>query len=314
MILCAGEALIDMIPATTVDGDQAFVPRAGGAPFNTAIALARLGENVGFATGLSLDSMGALLLERASDSGVNMDGSVRSQRPTTLAMVTLVNGQAEYSFYDSGSALREIQPGELTLPSPAPAAALFGGICLASEPCGAAFETLFDAARAAGVTILFDPNIRPAFVTDEGNFRARISRMMARSDIVKLSDEDLEWLMGAGDVATHAQAILKLGPSMLCVTQGGNGVTAYLIEKTVSVPAEKVDVIDTVGAGDTFNAGFLAGLSQKNALSRDGVAKLSESTITHALTLGARAAAICVSRAGANPPTLAEVEAHFEAG
>ena len=126
--------------------------------------------------------------------------------------------------------------------------------------------------------------------------------MIAVSDVVKLSDEDLHWLMGAGETAALARAILAQGPKVVIITQGAEGVTGYTAGAEVFVPSEKVTVVDTVGAGDTFNAGFLADLDRTGRLSKPAVAALDPAALTSALSLGARAAAVTVSRAGANPP------------
>ena len=149
---------------------------------------------------------------------------------------------------------------------------------------------------------MIDPNIRPLFISDETRYRARLTRMMAVADIVKLSDEDLDWWNG-GDI----DALLASGPKMLVMTKGPEGAVAIRASGMVSVPATRVDVVDTIGAGDTFNAGFLAGLSDADALSKAALATLSDDTLRNALTLGVQAAGITVSRAGANPPHRSEL-------
>jgi len=301
MILCCGEALIDMLPRTTTLGEPAFAPHAGGAVFNTAIALGRLGAPTGFFSGLSTDLMGEILTTTLTASKVDTSLAARSNRPTTLAFVKLVNGQATYAFYDENTAGRLLSPADLpTLPARVNTL-FFGGISLVNDPAAATYEAL--QARESGTRVtMIDPNIRPGFITDQAPYRARISRMMARSDIVKLSDEDLHWLMGAGDLTRLARQIIATGPRLVFLTEGANGARAVTATQDRFVAAQKVTVADTVGAGDTFNAGVLAALHRAKALHKPALATLPDATLDAALTLGTRAAAVTVSRAGANPP------------
>ncbi|MBJ3761159.1 carbohydrate kinase [Maribius pontilimi] len=305
MILCCGEALIDMLPRETRAGEPAFAPYAGGAVFNTAIASARLGVETGFFSGLSWDLFGKKLVDVLQADGVDVSAAARSHRPTTLAFVTLVDGHATYAFYDENTAGRMLSEDDL--PGTIQAEALFfGGISLVVEPCANTYEALAQR-EAAQRVVMIDPNIRPSFITDEPAYRARLDRMLGIADIVKLSDDDLHWLRGDGDIAALAQGILKQGAKLVCITEGAKGVTGYSARGAVSVPAETVEVVDTVGAGDTFNAGCLAALARAGLLSKAAVADLSDGAIREALTLGAKAAAVTVSRAGANPPTAAEL-------
>jgi fructokinase len=306
MILCAGEALIDMLPRTATTGEPAFAPHAGGAVFNTAIALGRLGAPTGFLSGLSSDLFGDILRAELVASKVDAAPAVVADRPTTLAFVRLVDGQASYAFYDENTAGRMLSPADLPA-LPASVQALFvGGISLVGEPCGSAYEALM--AREAGARVtMIDPNIRPGFIRDEGAYRARIARMIALADLVKLSDEDLHWLEGAGDAAALARGLLAQGPKAVFITEGASGARAITATQNVFLPARRVTVADTVGAGDTFNAGVLAALHAGGRLSKDGVAALTRADLEGALDLGIRAAAVTVSRPGANPPWAHEV-------
>ena len=198
MILACGEALIDMLPRESAAGEAAFAPYAGGAVFNTAIALGRLGVPAGFFSGLSSDLFGDLLRQTLQASRVDYSPAHVSRRPTTLAFVRLTGGHASYTFYDENTAGRMLTPEDL--PEVSAEALFFGGISLVGEPCGSAYEALQVREAAARVTMI-DPNIRPSFIEDEAAYRARVGRMMARADIVKLSDEDLFWLMGQGATA-----------------------------------------------------------------------------------------------------------------
>lgn len=306
MILCCGEALIDMLPRTSTAGEAAFAPHAGGAVFNTAIALGRLGVATGFFSGLSDDFLGQMLTDTLAPAGVDSSLSVRSHRPTTLAFVRLVDGQARYAFYDEGTAGRTLQPADLPdLPAKVQAM-FFGGISLVGDPCGASYEALMLREAPARLTML-DPNIRPGFITDEGGYRARLARMIAVADIVKLSDEDLHWLEGPGEVEALARGIVQRGPKLVLITLGAEGARGVSQTHSVFAPARKVVVADTVGAGDTFNAGAMVALHRAGALTKAALGALSPDHIRAALDLGIAAAAITVSRPGANPPWAAEL-------
>lgn len=301
MILSCGEALIDMLPRQTNQGEFAFAPYPGGAVFNTAIALGRLGTPAGFFSGISTDLFGELLQSALAESHVSTDHAVISDRPTTLAFVKLVDGQASYAFYDENTAGRMLSPDNLPDISGAVQALFFGGISLVSEPCASAYEALMTRQATSHVTMI-DPNVRPGFITDETTYRARIMRMIAISDIVKFSDEDLNWLGYKGSFSEIAADVLGRGPKLVCITQGGEGAHAFTVDHSVFVAAEKVDVADTVGAGDTFNAGVLSALHKAGVLTGEGIGTLSETNLRDALSLAVRAAAVTVSRAGANPP------------
>lgn len=300
MILCAGEALIDMLPRETADGAPTFAPHVGGAVLNTAVALARLGAPVGFFSGISTDLFGARIAERLEANGVDISLAARSDRPTTLAFVTLTDGQARYAFYDENTAGRMLSEADLP-PQVEATACFFGGISLAVEPCADTYAALSQ--RLAPETpMMLDPNIRPDFIRDADRYRARIEAMIARSDIVKVSDEDLEWLGGGDTLDQRAKALLGRGPALVCVTRGAEGAVAYTADRQTAVPAHPATVVDTVGAGDTFNAGILAALAEEGVLTKTALRNLSEDAMRAALTLGVRAAAVTVGRAGANPP------------
>lgn len=302
MILSCGEALIDMLPRTATTGEAAFAPYAGGAVFNTAIALGRLGAPSGFFSGVSTDMLGEILADTLAASKVDTRYLARSDRPTTVAFVKLVNGQATYAFYDEGTA--GLMLSQADLPDlPAEVGTLFfGGISLVNDPAASTYAALQARECGARVTMI-DPNIRPGFIAGkEAAYRARIEGMIGRADIVKLSDEDLYWLMGAGEIEPLARTILAKGPKLVFITEGAAGARAITATQNRFVAAKKVVVADTVGAGDTFNAGALCALHEAGALTKARVARLTDAELDAALALGVQAAAVTVSRAGANPP------------
>lgn len=307
MILCCGDALVDMLPCKSEAGRSAFAPHAGGACFNTAIALGRLGVPTEFFSGISRDLFGELLEKELARSEVGLKYAVRSDRPTTLAFVNLVDGHATYTFYSEGAADRMLDEHSLPELDQSIVALQFGAISLAQEPCGSAYEALMRREHDRRV-ILLDPNIRPDFIKDRKAHLARMHRMIAMADIVKISDEDMGWFEERGDVPSVAQRWLQAGPKLIIVTAGSEGVTAYWEGGSAHAGVQPVEVIDTVGAGDTFSAGVLTSLYRDDQLSKQALSCPDKSAIERALSLGNRAAAITVSRAGANPPWSHEID------
>lgn len=303
MILCCGEALIDMIPSPTEAGRPGFVPFAGGAIFNTAIALGRLGAPVGMFSGISTDIFGQQLASELSVSQVDISCLIRSNRPTTLAFVQLNNGQASYSFFDENSAGRMVAPHDLPVLPDKVDALCFGGISLCVEPAADAYAALC-VREADKRIIMLDPNIRRGFIKDEAIYRRRLARMIGQADIVKVSDEDLDWLFPtAKDLPTKMRQLQAAGPGLVVATRGAEGALALLPDSTeVAVKGIEVAVVDTVGAGDTFNAGILAALGDNGLLAKDRLRQIESHQATSALNFACQVAAVTVSRAGANPP------------
>lgn len=301
MIICCGEALIDMLPEHLEDGRGAFVPVPGGAAFNTAIALGRLGEDTGLFSGLSTDAFGQQLIRHLEDSSVNTSLCVRSPKSTTLAFVFLKDGHAQYTFHDENTAGRMLVSNAVVDLPTTIHALHFGGISLIPEPCGSTFEELMKRHQKREV-ISFDLNIRPGFVVDETAYRERLRRMIAMSDIIKVSEEDLDWMEPGGHFEPLAHSWIEAGASIVTLTMGGEGARSITKAEDVTVTSKQVQVVDTVGAGDTFNAGFLASLRLSGVLSKEGLPGIDHPTLRAALEYGSSVAAFTVSQAGANPP------------
>ncbi len=306
MILCCGEALIDMIPGQTSDGRTAFVPYNGGSVYNTAIALGRLGAKVGLFAGMSTDFMGDQLRDGIRESNVDLKYCRSKDFHTTLGFVKLVNGQAKYMFLDDASAGRNLVKKDIPKIPKTISALHFGAISLVPEPCGGTYEFLMKR-EAKSKVITLDPNIRPTLTKDKRKHMARLNRLFAMADIVKSSDEDVKWMTGKSDFKAFAKATLRKGAKIVAITKGGDGVEVYTKRYSFSLPATKVKVVDTVGAGDTFTAGMLSSLLNAKLLNKKSLSTISESDLKIAASFAARAASVTCSRAGANPPWAKEM-------
>lgn len=287
-ILCAGEAVIDLIP----EGDL-YRPVPGGAALNAARAAARLGASVGFLGALSTDPLGERLAAAARGDGVDLSLTLRVPDPTPLSLADLSAGDARYTIHDAGTAGQAVTLGRLPALPRSTRALLVGGFSLIAPPAAEAFEALA-LARPEGVALMVDLNIRPALIADDTAYRARLARLIAAADIVKASDEDLAWLgVPAEDLAPHA---------LVLHTRGAGGARALREGLTVAVPSPRVQVTDTVGAGDVFDAAWLAfGLTARQFAPETGTA------LRDALTFACRAAALSCMRPGATGPTLEEM-------
>ncbi|EEN88574.1 kinase, PfkB family [Rhodococcus erythropolis SK121] len=288
-VVVCGEGLVDLVPV-----GENFSPKLGGGPFNVAIALGRLGSDVEFVSRLSTDAFGDRMIDSLAASNVDTTGVERGPEPTTLAVVNLAaDGGARYSFYLEGTADRQFALPKL----PSARAFSFGTLSLVLEPGASAYEALLHEAHARGRLTMVDPNIRPAVISDPDAYRRRFRSWLPAIDILKVSDDDAKWL-GSVDGAEW----LDEGVGAVLLTRGGDGLRLITEQLDVSVPAPAVDVADTIGAGDTVHGALLAYLDRHDALDAAVVRGFSEADWSAALTFAARAAAVTVSRPGADPP------------
>ncbi|MET9415843.1 carbohydrate kinase [Streptomyces klenkii] len=313
MIIVAGEALIDLVPAGSREQDgptgddlPALLPKRGGGPYNTAVALARLGSPTAFCSRLSTDHFGRALLSGLTADGVDTSLVQRGPEPTTLAVAHVGDGgSAEYAFHVGGTADRLFTSPE-TLPETARAVS-FGTCSLVLEPGASAYEELMRHASARGLFTALDPNIRPGLIPDADAYRARFRSWLPHVTLLKLSEEDAAWLAGPeGDPVSAVTEWLAAGPYAVVLTRGGEGVTVLTRDGLeLSVPGERVTVVDTIGAGDTVNAALLHRLDSHGALTASPALDAGE--WRDILVFAARAAAVTCSRAGAQPPYATEI-------
>ncbi|MEV4160472.1 carbohydrate kinase family protein [Nonomuraea dietziae] len=306
MIVSCGEALIDLVPRQ----DGAYLPRPGGSPANVAVGLGRLGAEAALLARLADDGFGGLLRAHLTRSHVDLGLAVPAEEPTTLAVVTLdARGGAEYAFYVEGSADGAWRPDRLpaALPERARCLHVSGSFALAVPGMGDTLELLLQRERPMRA-VTFDPNLRPRLARDPARLRERLERWIALADLIKVSSDDVAWLAPDEPVETLAARWRSRGPSIVVVTRGADGVHAAGPAGTVDLPAERVRVTDTVGAGDAFMSGLLAALDMTESLSRRRLATISADTLTVALAYAQRVAAITCTRVGADPPWRSELD------
>ena len=293
-ILIAGEALTDIV----VDADGARREHPGGSPLNVAVALSRLGHDAHLLTAIGDDARGDAIRAHLDESGVQLTpASVRPGRTSTAEAVLDAHGAATYTFDLTWD------PDTAELPE-TPDAVHTSSIAAVLEPGATTLSALLRSARGSS-TISYDPNARPTLMGAPEDVRARIEENIALSDVVKASDEDVAWLYGTEDVEGVAASWRDLGPSLTVLTRGGDGAVAFSASGRVQVAPVQVEVVDTVGAGDTFSAGILDALAAKGLLGadrREMLAAIPSDDLATVLRRAAALSAITVSRAGANPP------------
>lgn len=311
MILVCGEALIDLLPAADGRSYRNLLEAApGGSPFNVAIGMSRLGADSAFLGGLSRDGFGALLRETLQAEGVDLAYAVATDRLTTLSVVHRgPDGSATYAFHGEGKADRALAVSDMPATLPDDCRALtFGSYTIAVEPVGEALLSL--ARREAGRRVIsLDPNVRPTVTPDMAAWRKRFDDFLATADIVKASEEDLGFAYGSGAaVRDVARDWLRRGPEIVFVTLGPDGAIALTRDgREISTPGRRVEVADTVGAGDTFHAATLTELDRRGLLSRAALAGLGDDELRQVLAYAVTASSITCSRRGADLPRRAEV-------
>ncbi len=292
-IWVCGEVLIDLIP----DGIGERVPHVGGGPANTAKALARLGHDVYFIDGISSDQYGQMSRQDLLDDEVKLDLALSSDKPTCLAIVSLnENGGASYEFEIDGTATFDFSASWLPDPSRYRPSVLHIGTLVTVIQPGA--DVLYDWAMqvAEFAPIVFDPNVRSVVMNDREKYLAAVERWVAISSVVKVSDDDLAWLYPDQQYADVARRWISDGAALVVVTRGADGLVSFTSDGVVEVPGVKVDVADTVGAGDTVGAIIVEAMIEK------GILNLTGDTLKAVLNRAAVAAGITCSRKGAQPP------------
>lgn len=302
MYLVCGEALFDVFSTGETETGLSLDARVGGSPFNVAIGLARMGLNSALCTGMAEDFFAERLRATLRREGVSDRYLVSSQGKTTLSTVGVADdGAANYVFYGESGAEKQITPADL--PSLEGIEVVhFGSYALASSPSGESFLKLAQKAKAQGALVSLDPNVRLNVVPDVALWRERINAFANHADLIKASDEDLQLLWPDEPFEQIAERWLAQGTAVVVVTQGSQGVTAYMEEGQQHVLAPEVAVVDTVGAGDTFQAALLTYLDEAEGQGRDKLHSLSSAGLRHMLKFAAQAAAITCQRRGADLP------------
>jgi fructokinase len=285
------------------------MPAVGGSCLNVAVGLARLGAPTGFVGGVSTDLFGSMIADHAVASDVDLRYATRSEDQTTLAFVRIVAGESHYAFYDAATAARNWVYPKGSIPFATIEAVHVGSTTLVHDQ-GAA-ETLAMIAEASrNATISFDPNCRPNLVKDKAAYRSRMDDFAAAADMIKMSDVDFGYLHGHDRYAERAEALLAAGSKLFVVTRGSKGALAWHRSAgAVKVAAPAITVVDTIGAGDSFQAALLFALHRQGRLGKAELAAVTEGELRRALSFAASCAAVTCTRPGADPPRWSEMAA-----
>jgi fructokinase len=311
MLLSCGDALIDFLPVKSVDGRDAIVPVVGGSCLNIAVGMARLGASTGFVGGIATDLFGRMIADYAAAAEVDLRYATRSAHQATLAFVRTVAGEPQYAFYDDATAARNwaYRPGSIPFDQ---IEAIHVGSTTLTNDNGAAQTLAMLKDTGGSVTVSFDPNCRPNLVKDKPHYIAQMDAFAAIADIVRMSDVDFEFLYGGSDYAGRAKALIEAGAGLVVITRGIKGAQAWHHKAgAVEVQAPTVRVVDTIGAGDSFQAALLFALRAIGRIGTDALSQINAEELRRVLSFATGCAAITCGRAGADPPRIAEVGAEL---
>lgn len=307
MFVVCGEALFDVFGAGDTAAGMALDARVGGSPLNTAVGLARLAQPVALLSAISRGFLGERLMRALAAEGVQTLAVQRNDAPTTLGLVGLdAQRVPSYSFYGEGGADRQLLPHALAALPAGIRAIQVGSYATVVEPVASTLRLLVERERSR-VLIAYDPNVRLNVEPDLARWRAILDWMLTRTGLLKISDEDLQLLQPGASADAFAAAALRQGVKLVVVTRGADGADAWTAQAHASVPTVPVQVIDTVGAGDTFQAALLTWLAEHDALAPAALQDLSSAKLEAAMGFAARAAAITCSRRGADMPRRGEL-------
>jgi fructokinase len=309
MILSCGDALIDFVPVRAADGREAVRPAVGGSCLNIAVGLSRLGAPTGFVGGISTDLFGRMIADHALASAVDLSHATRSAHQTTLAFVRIVAGESHYAFYDAATASANWTYQRGSIAFDAVDAVHIGSTTLVHDRGAKEAASLIADAKGSA-TISFDPNCRPNLVADRKAYAARMSGFAEQADLVRMSDVDFDYLHGGEPYEERAKALLARGAGLIVITRGTKGALAWHAKTgAIEVEAPMIEVVDTIGAGDSFHAALLFALREQGCLDRTKLRGAGSKELRRALSFACGCAAITCTRAGADPPRRTEVTA-----
>ncbi len=307
-IYVCGETLIDFVPGHDPSGQMVYTPKCGGSPFNAAKVAARTGGDVWFLGAISNDFFGDQLSQDLIGHGVACDLAPRTDDPTTLAFVDMSTGSPRYAFYNNSTATQNIQIPPGTVQPKSGDILDVGSVSLIDKP-GADNIADLCAELAGQIMISVDPNVRPSMIDDPEEWNARMDRILKQASIIKVSDEDLDFMAPEETPKQFAERMLKDQAELVVVTYGEKGVEAYTGQHFIQVAAPQITVADTVGAGDALMGALLSSVSALCGDAPDTITKITDTQLRKTLEFSAAAAALNCTKVGAYPPTSEEIAA-----